>query len=115
MSKRDPRIRLLHMLTHSQEAVNFMAGKSRADLDTDRLLNLGIVRLLEIVGEAANQVPKNVQARYPQIAWPQIIGFRNRIVHGYDRVDFDVVLEIVQDDLPPLIVTLSEILASKDK
>lgn len=54
MSKRSSVARLNDMLDHSREAVAFVAGKSRADLDADRLLSLGLVRLLEIIGEAAN-------------------------------------------------------------
>jgi len=78
-------------------------GRTRADLDEDRQLNLSLVRLLEIVGEAANRVPREVQARYGDIPWPAIIGLRNRLIHGYDAVDLDIVWRIVQEDLEPLI------------
>ena len=53
MSERSRTMALQHMLDHAREAVALAQGKSRADLDTDRLLNLALVRLLEIVGEAA--------------------------------------------------------------
>lgn len=60
MSERSRMAALRHMLDHTREAVALAAGKSRTDLDTDRLLNLALVRLLEIVGEATGRVPKDV-------------------------------------------------------
>ena len=103
MSKRSSAGLLNDMLDHSREAVGFIAGKTRADLDANRLLNLGLVRLLEIIGEAANQISKEEQLRIPRIPWPQIIGLRNRLIHGYNAVDLDIVWQIVTSDLPPLI------------
>jgi uncharacterized protein with HEPN domain len=103
--------RLAHMLRHAEEAIQFAAGRSRTDLDSDRLLNLALVRLLEIVGEAASRVSPAIQTANPAVPWPQIIGMRNRLVHGYDSVDFDILWDIVQVDLPPLITELLAILA----
>jgi uncharacterized protein with HEPN domain len=99
------------MLDHSREAVAMVRGKSRQDLDQDRKLNLSLVRLLEIVGEAANRIPKQERERYPNIPWAEIIGLRNRLIHGYDEVDFDILWEIVTHDLPPLVASLESILA----
>ena len=63
MSKRDPEIALKQILTHTREAIEICRGRKRADLDSDRLLNLALTRLIEIVGEAANRVPNSVQAK----------------------------------------------------
>ena len=81
-------------------------GKARADLNSDRQLNLALVRLLEIVGEAAARVPVEEREKCPQIPWLDIVGLRNRLIHGYDSVDFDILWQIVQDDLPRLIQAL---------
>lgn len=104
-------IRLTHMLRHSKEAVQLAAGRTRADLDADRLFNLALVRLLEIVGEAASRVTPAARSQYSAIPWPQIVGLRNRLIHGYDAVDFDILWDIIQIDLPPLIVQLQAIVA----
>lgn len=106
MSRRDPAARLRHMLDHAREAVAMVEGKSRADLDTNRQLNLALVRLLEIVGEAARRIPESERPADPSIPWPEIISLRNRLIHGYDSVDFDVLWQIVTHDLPPLISSL---------
>jgi uncharacterized protein with HEPN domain len=102
MSRRDPRISLRQMRDHAQEAIELVRGRDRSDLDTDRLLALAIVRLLEIIGEAAGRVPADEQARRSSLPWPAIVGLRNRLIHGYDDVDYDIVWQIVTTDLPLL-------------
>jgi uncharacterized protein with HEPN domain len=111
MTRRDPAYGFRDMLTHAQEAVALVQGKQRIDVDNDRLLNLALVRLLEIIGEAANRIPRESQLEQPEIPWMQIIGLRNRLIHGYDAVDFDILWQIVTEDLPPLIATLAEIVS----
>ena len=110
MSRRDPRVSLQQMRDHAREALSLIAGRAREDLDSDRMLNLSLVRLLEIVGEAAGRVPPQERAKHPQIPWSDIIGLRNRLVHGYDRVDLDVVWEIVNQDLPGLVNALDGVI-----
>jgi uncharacterized protein with HEPN domain len=110
MSRHEGDVRLRHMLDHAKEAVAMVRGKTRVDLDTDRQLNLSLVRLLEIVGEAAGRVPPEERALNPDIPWPEIVGLRNRLIHGYDSVDFDILWQIVSDDLPPLIAALEKAL-----
>lgn len=78
MSKRDPEIALRQVLSHAQEAVDICRGKTRRDLDTDRLFNLALTRLIEVIGEAANRVPEEIQAKYEELPWLQMIGARNR-------------------------------------
>ena len=110
MSRHDPAARLRHMLDHAREAVAMVRGKTRADLDIDRQLNLALVRLLEIIGEAASRVPESERPSDPSIPWTQIVSLRNRLIHGYDAVDLDVLWQILTHDLPPLIEALEKIL-----
>ena len=110
MSHHESDLRLRHMLDHANEAVVMARGRTRAQLDSDRKLNLSLVRLLEIVGEAAGRVPAKERVCHPDIPWPEIVGLRNRLIHGYDSVDFDILWQIVSDDLPPLIAALEEAL-----
>ena len=104
-------VRLSHMLDHAREAIVLSEGRSRSDLDSDRLLNLALVRLLEVVGEAANRVPVEERDQHPEIPSPQIISLRNRLIHGYDAVDNDILWQIIVRDLPPLVESLEAILA----
>ena len=113
MSKHDPQIALRQILSHAREAVEIGHGKTRPDLDSDRLLNLALTRLIEIIGEAANRVPDSVRDEYSNLPWLQMIGARNRLIHGYDSVDFDILWTIVSRDLPIVIAQLEVILDDK--
>lgn len=106
MSRRDDRTSLEHMLNHAEEAIERARGRTRADLESDRTLELCLVRLCEVVGEAAARVGQTTRSTNPNIAWKQIVGLRNRLIHGYDEVDFDVLWGIVQNDLPVLVAEL---------
>lgn len=100
---KDDLVRLRHMLDGAQEAVDLIQGKLRPDLDKDRVLSLALVRLLEIVGEAANRVTSVTRQQYADIPWSQIVSLRNRLIHGYDTINLDILWKILTDDLPALI------------
>ena len=106
---KDDLVRLRHMVDSAVEAVELIHGKSRADLDTNRVLSLALVRLLEIVGEAANRVTTGTRQQTPNIPWSQIVSLRHRLIHGYDTINMDILWKILTDDLPPLIARLQRI------
>jgi len=106
----DDRVRLRHILDAAQEASNFVAGKSRGDLDRDRMLALSLIKLIEIVGEAANGVSAGFQKQCPEIPWADIVGMRHRLIHAYFDVNLDIVWATVTQDLPPFAATLEQIL-----
>jgi len=110
MSRNNPIMRLRHMLDHAREAVEMVRNCSRTELDTDRMLNLALVRLMEIVGEAAVRIPEEFQSRHPQVPWRDVADLRHRLIHGYDTVNFDILWTIIQHDLPPLIAQLAAII-----
>ena len=77
MSHRDPMVCIYHMHDHTQEVLEMVKNRSRTDLDTDRMLNLALVRLVEIIGEAAARVPNEFRCRHPQIPWREVTDLRN--------------------------------------
>ena len=103
-------VRLRHLRDAAQEAARFTAGRSRADLETDRMLSLALVRLLEIIGEAARAVSPSLRQVHPEILWRQMVGMRDRLIHGYFDVDLDIVWETVSHDLPTLIPPLAQLI-----
>lgn len=109
MTRHEDLTRFRHMLEHAIEASDLARGKGRQALDGDRVLELALTRLVEIVGEAAARVSREAQDRNPKIPWPEIVGLRNRLIHGYDAVDLDILWDIIQIDLPPLIISLRQI------
>ncbi len=103
-------VRLQHMLDSSQAAVSHLSGKYREDLDRNRLLLNGVVRELEILGEAASQVTKETRERFPFLPWREMIGLRNRLIHAYFDVNNQAIWLVVKESLPTLISQLEEIL-----
>lgn len=113
MTQHDDVARLRHMLDHAREAVEMLRDRTRQDLDRNRMLSLALVRLLEIIGEAGGRVSKSTQVKFPHIPWSEVIGLRNRLIHGYDSVDLDILWEIVARDLPQLTEQLEQLLPSE--
>jgi uncharacterized protein with HEPN domain len=109
MSQHDDQVYLKHMLEHAREAVDILAGKSQDDLAQNRVLELALTRLIEIVGEAATNVSSEMKSSHPHIPWPEIVGMRNRLIHGYDTVDLKVLWDTISEDLPLLIADLEKI------
>ena len=103
-------VRLRHMFDAASEAIGFVKDRSREELDQDRLLVLGLVKSLEIIGEAAAKVQSETRAMDESIPWVDIIGMRNRLIHGYFDVDLDLVWDTVRHDLPPLASQLQKLL-----
>ncbi len=109
MSKHEDQVSLKDMLSHAREAMELLGDLSREDLHHDRVMQLALTRLIEIIGEAANRVSAATQVHHAAIPWPQIIGMRNRLIHGYDVIDYDLLWDTITNDLPPLITALQQI------
>ena len=107
-------IRMHHMLDAARDAIAFSKSKTRQDLDKDRMLVLSLVKCIEIIGEAASKVTKDSRDQFPEIPWAVIVAMRNRLIHAYYDVDLDRVWDTITDDLPPLILSL-ENLMKKEK
>ena len=104
-------VRLRHMLDAAREAASFVVGRTREDLDTDRMLVLSLVKSIEIIGEAASRVSAECRAEHPAIQWQDVVSMRNRLIHAYFDIDLDIVWSSVTQEMPALIVTLAETLS----
>jgi len=101
---------LRDMLDHARRAVNAVAHCRREDLDADPVLAAALERFIEVTGEAASKVTEATRRDLPQVPWREIIGMRNRLVHGYAAVDHDIVWDVAAVDLPGLVTTLESLL-----
>ena len=113
MHKHD-RIRMQHMAEAAHEALRLARGRQRSDLDTDHGLVLALVKSIEIIGEAANNVSAETRRVVPDIPWPAIIAMRHRLVHGYFDVNLDIVWTTLAQDLPGLLETIENVLLTED-
>ncbi len=101
------------MLDAAREAMDFMGDRRLSDLAKDRVLLLGLVKEIEIIGEASNQISGTEQGCAPEIPWAKIIGMRNRLIHAYADVNIELVWKTVSMDLPVLVAQLEALLAGK--
>jgi len=100
------------MLDAADEALAFVAGRNKEDLNRDRMLLLSVVKELEIIGEAASRVTSECRAEVPGIPWPNIIGARNRLTHGYFDWNAEIIWSTLTSDLPKLAGQLRRALAT---
>ena len=107
-------IRLRHMLDAAQEAITFASGKTRKDLDIDRILALAIVKSIEIIGEAASKVSDKFRSDNQSIPWDDIINMRHRLTHAYFDINLDIVWQTIRADLPELIKELKAIIPPEE-
>lgn len=89
---------------------DFMKGLSFEDFASDDKTSSAVTRKFEIIGEAANRIPKNIQDKYPEIPWSYMIGMRNKIIHDYDGVNLMIVYDSAKNDLNGLLHLLKKII-----
>ena len=109
--RREDLVRVQHMRDSAREALGFVGPRTREDFAKDRMLALAVLKSVEIIGEAASKVSEESRKEIPELAWKEMVGIRNRLIHGYFDIDFDRVWNTVQDDLPGLAQRLEAFLA----
>src|SRR5205823_3228296 len=110
MPHRDDQTSLRQILAHAREALTLAQGKTRHDLDQERVVVLALLQLLQIIGEATSRLSVDFCNAHPAIPCAQIIAMRNRLIHGYDVIDLDIVWSVLSSDLPKLIVELERLI-----
>lgn len=108
--RREDEVRLRHILDAATEIQQYVHSSTREDLNRDRKLVHSLVRLLEIIGEAAGQVSPELQESVPTIPWGVIVGMRNRLIHAYFSINLNVVWSTSTEDIPPFIKELKRLL-----
>jgi uncharacterized protein with HEPN domain len=112
MTRHDPLLRLRHMYEYAAEAVALLGDQTAEQVEQDRVLQLALVRLVEVVGEAASQVPAEFRDLHPNLPWREASSMRNLLIHGYDIIRIDILVNTIRDDLSPLARQLKAILGS---
>jgi uncharacterized protein with HEPN domain len=110
MSHHDSLVRVRHMLDYSLEAIELLGAKSVDELQADRTLQLALVQLIQIVGEASKRVGDDFCRAHPSLPWAKAAKMRDKLIHGYDVIDFSIVHRTVTVELPALVVQLRELL-----
>ena len=98
----EPRDYLHHILVEAEYWVARTAGLTRDEFVANETLRRAFVRSLEIIGEAAKKVPEEFRAQYPMVEWRAMSGMRDRLIHDYFGVDYELVWDVVQNRIPQL-------------
>ncbi len=104
------RLYLQDMIDFAERAVTYTAGFDQDAFIGDGRTYDATLRNLELIGEAATHIPDDVREANPQIKWRQVVATRNRLAHGYLGLDDDVIWDIIQTDLPDLLVKAKRLL-----
>ncbi len=93
---------LQHILVETAYLLNSSSGLDKAAFLRDETLKRAYVRSIEVIGEAAKQIPDAMRQRHPGIEWRAIAGMRDRLIHGYFGIDYDIVWDVIANKIPTL-------------
>ncbi len=111
---RDYRVFLDDILESTGKVLEYVDGLSAAQFFADRKTVEAVVWNLQIIGEAAKNVPEEIRSRYPQVPWRDMAGLRDIIVHQYFGIKLDLIWKVIQSDLPRLEEQMRSILEDRD-
>lgn len=100
-----------HMLIESEFILEHVQGKSKNEVLSDEVLCRALVRSLEIIGEAAKKIDEEFKSDYPQIEWKKMAGTRDKLIHHYFGIDYDIVFDIIEKKVPDMADFLREIIS----
>ena len=111
MSRHDPKVTLRQMADYVRRAQELCRQNELAAILIDWQKRAAFERVMEVIGEAVKRLPAELCQRYPAVPWKLIAGMRDRVSHGYDGIDYGMLWDTVDDDLPGLLATVEQMLA----
>jgi len=107
-------IRVRHIIDEAGEACKYAEGISLDEFVEDGKTVRAVIRSIEVIGEAASKISIEFRMEHPDVPWQKIIGMRNRLIHVYFDIDYNIIWQTVKENLPPLIKKLQSILNNKE-
>lgn len=107
---RDYRLYLKDILEALESIEAFVQGMDQDDFERDDKTTSAVVRKFEIIGEATKQLPDEIRQKYPDVPWDDMAGMRDRLIHGYFGVDYEVVWRTIKERIPKVKLQIREIL-----
>ena len=104
---------LRHILDEAEYLIDQTFGLTKEQFLHDETLRRAFVRSIEIIGEASKQVSEDIRQKYPHIQWRAMAGMRDRLIHGYFGIDYEIVWDVVINKVPDLQQDVEEILRNE--
>ena len=113
--KRDYKLFLQDIVRASEYIQEFVQGMDFDQFLKDEKTSSAVIQKLGIIGEAVKNIPEFIKQKYPDIAWKDMAGMRDRLIHGYFGVDHLLVWDTIESDIPEIISSISQILDDLEK
>lgn len=110
MSRHDPKVTLRQVADRARRAQELCTQNTMEGVLADWQKSAAFERIMEVLGEAVKRLPSELTARYPAVDWRGIAGMRDRVSHGYDAIDYDLLWQAVETRIPGLLVTVEQML-----
>lgn len=104
-----------HIHKEASYLVRRLASVSQEEFQADETLQRACTRSLEIIGEATKRAPEDFRLRYPQVDWRGMAGMRDRLIHDYLDVDYDIVWNVLTNKIPPLAIEIERIVGEEEQ
>lgn len=111
MSRRSAQVYLDDILEAITKIQRYTEGMNMQSFSASSLVIDAVIRNIEVIGEAAKNLPEEIKEHHPEVPWSQIIGTRNKVVHQYFGVDLDIIWHTLQEELPIFYGQVKQILS----
>lgn len=115
MSRHNLALTLRQIIEHAEKAQELCKRNTLEQIRTEWQIGFALERVMEVMGEAVKRLPLEMRDKHPQIPWRLLAGMRDRLSHGYDSVDYQILWETGNQDIPKLIPELKKILVALDE
>jgi len=115
MTSRDIKLYLKDILEAIEAIEKFVIGMTFEEFKNNDLVSSAVIRKFEIIGEASRNIPQTIRKKYPDIPWKTMVGFRDKLIHFYFGIKYELVWETIKSKLPELKERIKEVLEDLEK
>ena len=115
MKKRDHKLFIKDIIAAMESIEEFVGNMALNELQADEKTSSAVIRKFEIIGEAVKYMPNNVKEKYKDIQWKSMAGMRDRLIHAYFGIDYNLVWAAIKNEIPKLKPKLKKVLSSMEK